>query len=330
LSFARLRGLDNPYWLLLIVLALSVPVAVFMKRYVEDPFRDASIVSAKNFIISSVAIGSLIVALAYWSVSTNGLPGRFDGLLESITKTAHGSPERKWCHDNEVKDACVHLSDIEPSVAVLGDSHAAAMAYAVGEALEKNGRSALHLSVSGCGFYDLRERCNQWYEDALKRIEETASIKTVVISTRSAGQLHGNHKDIWPEVPNLTTEEHQFKVLAAYTSVFDRLLAAKKTVIWILQAPEVGPKLELQMRRALTNSGNAESVSKQWWAERMKHVRAYANTVFSKVLIYDPEEIFCDQSICYAVRDGVTMYRDRDHMSLSAARRIVSKIESQL
>jgi len=330
LSFARLRGLDNPYLLLVVVLAISVPVAVFMKRYMEDPFRNVSIVSTKQFISSTVVVGSLIVALAYWSVSTNGLPGRFDGLLESITKTAHGSPERKWCHDNEVKDACVHVLDVEPSVAVLGDSHAAAMAYAVGEALEKNGRSALHLSVSGCGFYDLRERCNQWYEDALRRIEESASIKTVVISTRSAGQLHGNHKGIWPEVPNLTTEEHQFKVLAAYTSVFDRLLAAKKKVIWILQVPEVGPKLELQMRRALDDAGNAESVSKQWWVERMKYVRAYAKSVSNKVSIYDPEEIFCDESICYAVRDGVTMYRDRDHMSLSAAELIAGKIESQL
>jgi len=62
----------------------------------------------------------------------------------------------------------------------------------------------------------------------------------------------------------------------------------------------------------------------------MKYVKANSKSVSNKISIYDPEEIFCDQSICYAMRGGVTVYHDRDHISLSAARRIVSKIEVQL
>jgi len=330
LSFARLRGLDEPLYLFLLVMVVGLFFSVLMKRYIEDSFRNEKIIPKKIFALTVVFTGGLIIGLAYWSVSTNGIPSRFDGLLESITKTAHGNPERKYCHDNEVKDACIHVLDVTPTVAVLGDSHADVLAYAVGEFLSDTNQSALHLSVSGCGFFDKRERCNAWYQDAIKRIASDKEIGTVIISTRIAGQLHGNHKDIWPDVPDLTSLDHQKNVLSAYRAVFERLIKANKKVIWVLQAPEVGPKLEVQMRKALDNFGNASSVSRDWWSKRMAKVRAFAEEQKQNIQLYDPEEVFCGEQECFSVKDGVTLYRDRDHMSLSAARKIVAGIKQQL
>jgi hypothetical protein len=47
------------------------------------------------------------------------------------------------------------------------------------------------------------------------------------------------------------------------------------------------------------------------------------------VLFINPADIFCGQEECYAVKDGNTYYRDRDHLSLFAARQIVDEIKQQ-
>jgi len=59
-------------------------------------------------------------------------------------------------------------------------------------------------------------------------------------------------------------------------------------------------------------------------------VRAFAEEHTQTIQIYDPEDIFCEELECFSVKDGVTLYRVRDHMSSSAARKIVAGIKQQL
>jgi len=331
LSFLRLRGYDN--WLVLmgITLLLGLAGSQLMKRFVEDPFRDKRKVTSKSFWAFAVFFGGILFLIALWGVNSKGIPQRFDGVTESITSTANGSPERGICHDREVANACVHFDGWPVTHAVLGDSHSVALSYAVGELLKEKNQSALHLSISGCGFYTQYERCKKWYQDAIDRIVNTDSIHTVVLSMRIASQLHGKHKNIWPDVPGLFPLEHKEATKKAYDKAFKQLLDAGKKVIWVLQVPEVGPKLELQMRLAASSeSASAPSVTVDWWRRRMSEVREYAESKSSKVLIFDPQPLFCDDIDCFAVKDGITFYRDRDHMSLSGARLIVNALKGEL
>jgi len=331
LSFLRLRGYDS--WLLLMGMTLLLGLAgsQLMKRFVEDPFRNKQKVTSRSFWAFAVLFGGILFLIALWGVKSKGIPQRFDGVTEGITSTANGSPERGRCHDREVANACIHFDNWPVTHAVLGDSHSVALSFAVGELLKETNQSALHLSVSGCGFYTQYERCEKWYQDAIDRIVNTDSIHTVVLSMRIASQLHGKHKNIWPDVPDLFPIEHKEATKKAYDKAFEQLLNAGKKVIWVLQVPEVGPKLELQMRSAVNSeNASASSVSVDWWKKRMSEARGYAQSKSKQIIIFDPQPLFCGDYECFAVKDGITLYRDRDHMSLSGARLIVNALKSQL
>ena len=329
LSFLRLRGYDSWPVLMGMTLLFGLVGSQLIKKFVEDPFRNKRKVASRSFWSFAVIVGGILFLIALWGVKSKGIPQRFDGVTESITSTAHGSPERGSCHDREVADSCVHFGNASPTYAVLGDSHSVALAYAVGELLKENNQSALHLSVSGCGFYTKYERCNKWYQDAIDRIVFSESIQTVVISMRIASQLHGKHKHIWPNIPDQTDKLHKQNVKEAYSRVFERLLDAGKKVIWVLQVPEVGPKLETQMRIASqSENASAASVTLEWWRKRMKEVKEFSSSLPKEITVFDPESLFCRNKTCFAVKNGITLYRDRDHMSLSGARLIAKAIKN--
>ena len=328
LAFARHFGEINPLILLLLSLGLGLPLAGMMKKYIEDPFRNPVRVT-RNRLIAVMGVSTLLlVGVAIYAVENKGLPDRFDALTTQITETAWGSPLRKKCHDVDPGEACIHFGDIKPSWVILGDSHVPALAYALGERLQKDNQSVLHLSVSGCGLADERDRCRTWYAKAVERILEDEKLKHVVLSSRFAAQMYGNHKDIWPEVPRLQSDKIRERVKKEYADTIDQFISAGKQVVWVQQAPEVGLNLSAAMREAVANNGESISVSRDWWEKRTEGFKEYYETL-REVIFIDPASLLCDDQNCYAVKGGVTQYRDRDHISLSAARNIVVEMERQ-
>jgi len=327
LAFARHFGEINPLTLLLLSLGLGLPLAGMMKKYIEDPFRNPVRVTRNRLTVVMGVSTLLLVGVAIYAVENKGLPDRFDALTTQITETAWGSPLRKKCHDVDPDDACVHFGNIKPTWVILGDSHVPALAYALGERLQRKGKSILHLSVSGCGLANERPRCRDWYSKAVELILKDDALKIVVLSVRFASKMYGDHKDAWPDVPRLRTDEVRERIKKEYTEAVDQLILAGKQVIWIQQAPEVGLNLSVVMRQAVENEGNAISVSREWWKARTDGVESYFNMLRDRVVFIDPANIFCGESDCYAVKNGVSRYRDRDHMSLSAAREVVNEID---
>jgi len=327
LAFARHYGLIESTALLVLSLGVGIPLAGWMKRHVEDPFRNKDVVS-RNRLTAVMSVSTLaLVGIAVYAVENKGLPDRFDPLTTRITETAWGSPLRKQCHDVEPSEACVHFGGVRPSWVILGDSHVPALAYALGERLREDGKSILHLSVSGCGLADKKARCRIWYRKAMDRILSDGSLTYVVFSTRFASQMYGAHKFTWPEVPRMGTTEKREQIKREYKEAIDVLIAAGKKVIWVQQAPEIGLNLSAVMRQAVSHEGLAVSAPRSWWKERTEGFEAYYDTLRDRVTFVNPEELFCDSTSCYAVKDGITRYRDRDHISLSGAREIVEEMD---
>jgi len=330
LSFARLRGIES--WSLLLPITLSIGVfgAHYLKVLVEDRFRDASRISTKKFSFVAIFGGLILILFAYFGVKTNGAPGRFDGVEEAIVSTAIGSPKRKYCFNKRDVDSICSHGDGPVTTAVLGDSHSIALSYAIGELLKEKKQSALEMSISGCGIYSREDECIAWYKSVLDYLIHKEEIKTVFISMRIASQMHGKHDGLWPKIPNLTTKEHRASLKSAYKSYFEKLSQSGKKVIWVLQVPEVGERLELLMKEAVDDPlASSVSVSVDWWNRRMSEVRDFAMTLPGNIQVYDPQDLFCGQENCYAIKSGVTLYRDSNHMSLAAARLIAKTLDEQ-
>jgi hypothetical protein len=55
-------------------------------------------------------------------------------------------------------------------------------------------------------------------------------------------------------------------------------------------------------------------------------VRSRLGEIPSQVTVVDPAALFCDGETCAAVKDGVALYLDDDHMSVPGAALVAAEI----
>lgn len=144
LSFLRLRGYEN--WLVLmgITLLLGFSGSQLMKRFVEDPFRDKTVITKKVFHFSMVGAGLFFLIVSFISLKTDGLKElmlltKFNAYEEKILRDVFRSTEENMFL-NMKSDGCFHWAK-EPNklnkdelkkcatqygkgVLIIGDSHA--------------------------------------------------------------------------------------------------------------------------------------------------------------------------------------------------------------
>jgi len=144
LSFLRLRGYDN--WLVLmgITLLLGLAGSQLMKRFIEDPFRDTTVITKKVFHFSMVGAGLFFLIVSFISLKTDFLKElmlstKFNASEEKILRSVFRSTEENMFL-NMKSDGCFHWAK-EPNklnkdelkkcatqygkgVLIIGDSHA--------------------------------------------------------------------------------------------------------------------------------------------------------------------------------------------------------------
>ena len=330
LAYARLSGFDSAVWLggLLLV---SVPLAAAMKKFVEDPCRDSRQVKTGIF-LSVVGLASVgLISLALYSKQADGVPDRFSGQVRSAVETAVGSPVREKCSTNgsnylPPEKACWFRAD-QPSWVVLGDSHSNEFAYALQEYLESAGRGVWHLSFSGCSTAfgrDQEDPCHAWTHDVLETLDTNKQkLKGVIVSMRLQASLHGRHEDIYPEIP----DRHNPAMVSEHWLRFKTLMKSFTElglpVVWVRQAPEVPSHINTVIRNL--DSPDALGAPRLWWERRREWSSNRLGELTPSLTILDPAESFCNDSICYAIQGGTSWYRDRDHMSVAGARKLIEE-----
>ncbi|MEK9554728.1 MAG: acyltransferase family protein [Gammaproteobacteria bacterium] len=330
LAYARLSGFDSAVWLGALLL-VSVPLAATMKKFVEDPCRDSGRVKTGIF-LSVVGLSSVgLISLALYSKQADGVPDRFSGQVRSAVKTAVGSPVREKCSTDgwnylPPEKACWFRPD-QPSWVVFGDSHSNEFAYALQDYLESADGGVWHLSFSGCSTAfgrDQEDPCHAWTRDVLKTLESNKQkLKGVIVSTRLQASLHGRHEDIYPEIPDrhdpAMVSEHWLR----FKTLMKSFMELGLPVVWVRQAPEVPSHINTVIRNL--DSPDAAGVPRAWWERRREWSSERLGELAPSLVILDPAESFCDESICYAIRHGTSWYRDRDHMSVAGARKLIEE-----
>jgi hypothetical protein len=100
-----------------------------------------------------------------------------------------------------------------------------------------------------------------------------------------------------------------------------RVTAAGRDVLFVLDIPELGfdPKRCFTERPfELIAKRDPCAVSRRAYDERAARYKATVRAVLSEfpmVRVYDPTEDFCDKEWCWAMRDGILLYRDADHLN---------------
>ena len=343
LAFSRLRSFNEPSSLLLFVLiACSLGLAYLSWKYIEIPFRKkARIGRLKIFLFS-------LLGLALFSVF--GFIGhKSNGFFEYITTqhertilgSAIASPKRQECHTGGAEyltydESCEYFAE-NVTMAVYGDSHTVEFAYALAEELQGSGQGVKHLSFSGCvPTYKIEmdmlefskisdvKNCASWTSQTIDGLISDSRIETVIISFKMSYALYGNYKDHYPRLLDERGNETRRAIWNSLIHLIETLEKSGKKTVFLQQAPEL-PQL---VGSLISNDDgtSAPGVSRSWWNRRVAFMYENIEDLERLTEVIDLAEIFCDDQVCYAVKDNEALYFDDNHMSLVGARRAAKQV----
>ncbi len=219
---------------------------------------------------------------------------------------------------------------------LLGDSHADEWSTPLATLADREGWHMVTYLKSSCAVakipvYNVRlhrisPECAIWRSKALDSIVRLGP-DAVIIVEYSSGYIHGPHSDLGEHAVDLATWS------AGLGDSLRQLQAAGIPVILVRDSPTPGtnirnclsyadwrgiPESRCATPRSLAVS-NAITDAERSVAEGIPGVR-----------FVDFSSIFCDQTTCPAVRDGIIVYRDGDHLTTSYATHLAEPLKDLL
>ncbi|MDY6868545.1 MAG: acyltransferase family protein, partial [Chloroflexota bacterium] len=235
LAFARIRLLSEPSnGLMLSLSLLSIILAWFSWRYVEQPFRKKSgsiFYSRKAVFISSGFAMGMFATFGLYGHIQKGFSQRVS-LPKLVVSDLHVRKYQKECFDFSMEKLesdgfFCHLGDLaeKPRVAVIGDSHALSFLPSLEALAQENESSLIFSGVSSCppilNTFVLRDDsrrdvCNERNKHAHKEILDLG-VETVVLIARWTNYTVS---DISGDFMHLSSEYDVIPDKAATLSVF--------------------------------------------------------------------------------------------------------------
>ena len=307
---------------------LSFGMAFLSWRFVERPFRTRSFASRRQ-VFTFAAVGSLFFILVGVGAQAANELSRFrvSPRQQAWFDTAQRSPMRESCHNmgkNQLspQHACEYFGQ-HIEWAVLGDSHAVELAYALAIELKPRDAGVKHFSSSSCPpsleASSADAECAAWTRATLEQIQTRPDIKFVVLSYRINKYLWGEHEKTYPQLPAKGTDEGRAALWKDYLELIAGLQRMGKQVVVVLQAPELSRRMTDLAFQVGTGSAELVGVPAHWWKLRNAYVHDRLRQIPASVKIIDPANLFCDETSCYATRNGASLYFDDDHMSVVGA-----------
>lgn len=344
LAFVRILHLERPSSrVLLAALGLSLILAWLTYRLIELPIRsrrhDRRIPIYLLLMLMGVGIYG---AIAYYSAGFASLhdPQQVknakafawdDSMLAQaacVSKYAQLNPH--FCLIDDPNQA--------PTVALLGDSHANHYFPGLSHYYHAKGDNLLMLGESACApWMDVeshkpgdKDKCRRFMNAIFDFAIRDSNIHTVIVSGRGPLYVNGHGygrtdtKDIqirYTPKPQMTDDAAIFT--AAMAATLNRLLAAHKQVIFIIDDPELGfdPKSCLDLRPYNPFHPGIKSpcaIDRRSYDQRSARYRKVVREVLEQlpqVQVFDPTKYLCDDQHCWAIRAGEILYRDDDHFS---------------
>jgi peptidoglycan/LPS O-acetylase OafA/YrhL len=362
-AFFRLNFLDQNS------IKLTIPLVFLLSfisyRYVEMPFRDREKYSRKTLFSFSLLLFGLLATCGLFFQMSNGAPQRISNEYNNILSDREKN-NKVSCHSRPgsfiaPKDACV-MGDKNASqtFALVGDSHADALAFQINEeAIDKKIR-VLNLTYNSCppfpsiAFYQASasDLCNVYLKELKNFIDRDDRIKAVIISARITpffnnlsrfdnleGGVEAGAIPHMPHVIGLSNEESP-----PPEKVVDQLaIAIKEDISWYLSkgrvvylvypVPEVGWDVPSKfIKKKLSDSKVSReylSTSYTLFKERNRRVIEIYDSIEHKNLVkIRPSEFLCDTTInrCLSHDTILPYYYDNNHLSNYGAKNITAEI----
>lgn len=345
-AFLREPGLLELLALLTVIAVLSV----LSWRFVELPCRNRAVVRPVVFKRSAASLVVVLLAVSGAVAVSRGVPQRFPAYVVDIFDAKSQmaweklSDDKGKCHNRDVADACVLGSPGKaPTVALVGDSHAAAVSLAFDEYLREKGLGGKTFSMDGCpylvGYYEARGRCNE-HNEALRSELESGGYTDVIYLARFPLYWHRtffDNREGGREISNagvplrvlngeITRQQQRERFGKSLHDAVNSLLRSGINVHLVYPIPEAGwdvPKL--LGKRAVLSNLEPITTSFEVYQARNEHVFELLDHLGSEnnlKRIY-PDGLFCNRSKearCDLTEKEISFYADDDHLSISGAK----------
>ena len=321
-AFARISVYGHPDpWEMAFLIILSLALAYITWRFVEGPARDVTLLSRRVvfFALAGAFLGLLFASSIERNFQLHASMMFSDPIYGSVE-----APQRdpSWLTCMSRKDELWKREDVcqygqgEETIAILGNSHGGGFAVSLAEQLHDRNFTVADYTISTCSFVfgapvdQQTSSCQSWFAAASEDILSRSDIETIVMSFR---------------LENSSPEN--FQSLQAFA---ERAMASGKRIIVVDQAPTLIEDIEYYVYNRLDQSLNsAARPLREWQVIYYSAARALSDLP-ANVLILDISDIFCDLEMCYAVRNGVPLYFDDDHMSFQAARLVMERLANAI
>lgn len=307
--------------------------------FIEIPVRTKKI--SKKLTGALCAVLLLPVAMGLIFSKTNGLPSRAPD-YQLVRQTQNTLPEKtESCRKAFSYNGsfCWNTSS-NPSVAVIGDSHA----YHLGSGFKKAGLNFVILGQHGTApFFDLVKPDQEpgWkigfqtqIEKALNIVLNNKEIKTVIISARWNFVLFNHKLRRASDGKPIQDREKFFE--QSLDELIRRLLAANKKVVLLKDVPEFsfGPRSCLKTAPVSTNLRTICGLDKNEVFSTAGTVDAILEKVSKKfdgkIKLIDPKQFLCSNNYCWEMKDGQVYYKDSDHLSDKGSERVAKGILEEI
>jgi peptidoglycan/LPS O-acetylase OafA/YrhL len=369
--FARLRSLTTPDAATMLGLAiLSCCLAYLSWRYVEVPLRrkNSLPLPSRSAAFSAFgAVGAALAAVAAIGYFSAGLPARLSPSVTALIAGGdRGNPRTSACHAGPSfnlppENSCIYGNEQHIGVALMGDSHADAIAHRLGLAFDKVGLGMRELTYSGClpvagyqrrtdyGLYP----CAAYHAVATKYLAEQPNINIVVLFARWPLYIEFNRfdngeggvEDGTPVIPEFLDAsasprdaDPHAHVARLMQDTVRELLAMGKHVVLIYGQPEMGWDVPRFLARA-EMFGAAVTRPMSTSQEVIQSRSARANAALDAIgedanlVRVRPEEMFCNTLIphrCAAENATSVLYLDDDHVNDLGADMISAEVIAQV
>lgn len=331
-----------------ILVLVAVLLATLSWRYVEKPFRgtDALVTRTGLFRLAGVC---MVIAIAFGLVldKTEGLPNRLDPVTASIAAVAEEKPaSRKTCQgfapsQVTVDQLCpLNSSEVDPSVLIWGDSHAAMLMDMLADATVAKGINGLNATYKGCapllGYTSQAGKdktgCLAFNDKVFELLLAHPEINTVYLVARwgryvdPAPYLNesGGYFYLYGDGKRATTKaENRAMFEQAVVSTFAKLQNLPQRIVVLAGNPEIGYDVPIVLGKAsmLGRELNLDVPRLEYEQRQALPNQLFAQAAAQEQIDFAPiHQWLCDESWCPATRDGLPIYNDDDHLSLAGAR----------
>ncbi len=359
LSFARIIGGEMPSETTrALLMTLGVFLASMTYWLIEKPIRFHT--HGSKVIVTLIISMGCVGFVGYKINQGDGIKYRLGNLQQSEDPFASPKTilkkQRTDCrnHFPNAKGICFSNFNAGPaagkSVVFIGDSHSEALSTGFMISFPEirvNSFGAFGcLPFIGVERFDNRlpQGCNTSLMQHLSYISSQES-EVVVLTARYAWYITGKGFD--DKNPNLEPDlihiqsvqqknylnhsDYQKTFAEGLTETLRFFSAHHKRVIFVHQVPELNFDPKICIDRPLRkNSSKSCLIPRIDVEQRQKIYREIANRIlaeFPNTQTLDPMDLLCDKHYCYAQKNGTTLYRDDDHLSIAGASQLSAKLK---